>query len=330
MGAILFVFIAAVLLVCVYTIFTTQYPVLRLIAFGAGAYAVYFLPRWQRLDKDVNVVTRSEAPNLFETVDRVTSAANSTPIQRIVLTGETNAGMLNTRTGPVLFLGAPLVFGLAANEFVALVAHEIGHLGRFQRWSRSLSISGLTALHYFHEFLSVDGKVRKVFAVPVESFANSYSRWMLTEWQLEEYGADFHSAEIAGTAAVLSLHRRMLADEAVNTQIRTWVTDHIARNGFAVPLASSFLRRVQDFSLSVPNTELERVLHYEMLEAVRDDATHPPTMYRIDVLRAGPGAVPKLTVTDEAFERVLADIEHNSAGLLDEIVGEVNRSRNGM
>ncbi len=90
-------------------------------------------------------LSRSDAPELWNEIDRVREAVGAPALHGIILTGQLNAAMAQTpRVGALgwyrndLILGLPLLRSLGEDEARAVVAHEFGHLaglhGRLSAW----------------------------------------------------------------------------------------------------------------------------------------------------------------------------------------------------
>jgi Zn-dependent protease with chaperone function len=168
--AMLTVFVASI-----FFLVRTELAVVRIISVVTAGLAAWALPRRHNLEDDEKPLSRDEVPHLFELVDEVTSHAGFRRIHSIVINGSFNASMQNTWRGPVLTIGASAAFSLTANEFVALVAHEVGHLERRQSWARTLTSSGFVFLANLVEYLASGGFIRKAFAGPVYLLTLAYT-----------------------------------------------------------------------------------------------------------------------------------------------------------
>lgn len=89
-------------------------------------------------------VTRSEAPELWDEVDRLRTSLRAPRIRRILIDNNLNASLVTRRWGVLPFtshwlvLGLPLLRLLSVDEMRTVIAHELGHArgdhGRFGRW----------------------------------------------------------------------------------------------------------------------------------------------------------------------------------------------------
>jgi Zn-dependent protease with chaperone function len=90
-------------------------------------------------------INRAQAPELFTAIEQLTAILQAPKCDRIFLTDELNAGVLQKfRFGlfgwhqNYLFLGLPLMHALSPGQFRAVLAHELGHLSgnhsHFSNW----------------------------------------------------------------------------------------------------------------------------------------------------------------------------------------------------
>lgn len=171
------------------------------------------LPEGRRL-------TRSDAPRLFDLIDRVRRKIKGPAIHDVHLTGHFNASVwLSPRLGVLgghrasLLVGLPLLQALSRKEFAAVLAHEYGHLtatgGRFNRWISHTRISWLQVQERMTTERSAAGRLSQSFLrwyIPV--FA-AYAGILARE---DEYRADRNASRLVG--------RRTMADALVAVALR--------------------------------------------------------------------------------------------------------------
>jgi Zn-dependent protease with chaperone function len=124
------------------------------VAVSIGALALMTLPvfwvtlrtlltRWPA--PEGRVVTRAEAPVLFDLLDKMRTRLGGPPIHHVLLNEDYNACIVQRpRWGLVgpsvnyLVLGLPFMFGVGTSEMLAVIGHEYGHLcgnhGRASAW----------------------------------------------------------------------------------------------------------------------------------------------------------------------------------------------------
>jgi Zn-dependent protease with chaperone function len=82
-------------------------------------------------------ITASQAPELFATINELSSKLGAPRFNHVLITDELNAGILQLpRLGAFgwyrnyLMIGLPLMKSLTCDQFKAVLAHELGHLAK--------------------------------------------------------------------------------------------------------------------------------------------------------------------------------------------------------
>ena len=265
---------------------------LVLLAIGAG-----LRPRFGRVPTTTRRLRREEAPETWRLIDHVAAAAHVAPPHVLLVTSEVNACVtaVGVRRRRVLVLGLGLHALLTPQELAAVLGHEVAHTRNGDVRHGFLVGSAMEALATWEHALRhrgsggmVDGfaalaawVAELVMAVlrlaPLGLFV-LLERLQLAAGQRAEYLADQVAAEVAGTeAAAGALEGLLLAEPAWNAMQRAAVRDEA--DLFA---AAHALREDQ------PPTELERRARAARAADVAADATHPPTMLRVDLVRSRP------------------------------------------
>lgn len=158
-------------------------------------------------------LSRADTPRLFEAIDRLKVSLQCPPPDRVLLTGDHNAAIVQIpRLGLLgwdenyLVIGLPLLQSLTIPEFISVIAHEFGHLsgnhGRFQGWiyrlrriwallfERMSAGRGRGSIGLFERFFR--------WYIP---FFNAYS-FVLA--RADEYEADRCAVSLAGRDATVS------------------------------------------------------------------------------------------------------------------------------
>ncbi len=140
--------IALVILACCFSILhalmTGARPsILASIGILAGAAALIPTIRALRVrmaEPDGLLLTRDDAPDLFRLIDVISRKIVAAPFATVKINGDFKLGIQRSPRWGVfggysnhLYIGAPLLLALSADEFCALLAHEIAHLGGGQR-----------------------------------------------------------------------------------------------------------------------------------------------------------------------------------------------------
>ena len=111
-----------------------------LLAGAAAAIATFRALRVPVPEPDGLPLTAEEAPDLFRLLDVIVRKTTPAPFATVKINGEFKLGIRQIPRWGVfggycnhLHVGAPLLLALSADEFCALLAHEIAHLGSRQR-----------------------------------------------------------------------------------------------------------------------------------------------------------------------------------------------------
>lgn len=170
-------------------------------------------------------ITREEAPELFALIDGLSARTEAAPLASVTINGEFNASIRRIPRWGVfggysnhLQLGVPLLIALSVEEFTAVLAHEIGHLGgqdrRFSAW--------------IYAQRRIWNLLRPKFAEPANAFDRTlavfyhwYAPWFYAysfalarnhEYEADHVAATITSAETVGRALIkLELTGRFLS-----------------------------------------------------------------------------------------------------------------------
>ncbi|HRL98986.1 MAG TPA: M48 family metallopeptidase, partial [Acidovorax sp.] len=171
---------------------------------------------WVRLEPPDGVeVTALEAPELFDALARIRRKIKGPPIHKVWLNDEFNASIQQVpRYGLLggavnhLTIGLPLLMALDRPRFLAVLAHEYGHLrgdhGRFAAW---IYRTRLSWMRLNHSLADDEG--------PVAAATQAFMRWYFPRFSAktfalarqDEYEADRIAGKLLGrdvTAAALA------------------------------------------------------------------------------------------------------------------------------
>lgn len=249
-------------------------------------------------------------PVLYGLANRITRALGGTPVDGILCGMDFNAafGRFGWRRKRQLILGLPLFAALDPQERVALLAHELAHDVNGDP-ARGLFVgAALDSLRAWYEI--VHPRYRRaphtrnpanplvlidVVALPVARLiwliAYALVQLLWYDHQRAEYLADRLAAQVAGTAAALSLLNKVQLQELYRNTLRYAFIDH---NGDA------FLGELQCKVTQVPEREFERLRRLEALAENRVDHTHPPVEQRAEFLHANAASGTLALSPDEA------------------------------
>lgn len=261
----------------------------------AAAAGVALRPRLGKVTAE-RVLTRAEAPALFDATDRVAEVLQTRAVDRIVIDSEFNASwaMVGLRRRRVLTLGLPLLAALDPEERVAIIAHELAH-GKNGDARRGLfvgsALRNLGDLYYLlapgravhADLLTLPGWIANALlwlvSRPVLGLLTLELNLLLRDSQRAEYLADALAARAAGTQSVVRLHEKLLLEPTVRS---------VAQRVIQIPDEVDLFEEIRQAVESVPARERERRRRVARLETARLDATHPPTGLRIRLLEERP------------------------------------------
>jgi Zn-dependent protease with chaperone function len=266
------------------------------------------------------VVARDAAPELHDLVERVGEALGARSVDGIALSLEFNASYRRSgwRGRRYLTLGLPLWSILEPGERVALIGHELGHDVNGDPVRSLIVRSALNSLIELHALFAPQGYVvapsamgsavgiaamlanavmrllGHVFRPPVALFRMIVWR----ESQRAEFEADRLAARAGGSEATIGLIEKLqLGDTVRNVVAAAAVQDP----------RSNVLDRIRDRVSAMPERERARHRAAMLLQNARFDATHPPTVHRVELLRRLPPTPP--TVWASAAQHAAIDTE---------------------
>lgn len=291
---------------------------------------------------------RAEAPRLYALLDRCAAELGSQAPDRITVDGSFNAGTWRAGLAQrrALVLGAPLWTVLTGPERVALLGHELGHQVNGDTTRSLLAVSARRSLVEWTRLLYPDqsvgerrstrgflsyGRMRvyggsgingiaallapifmAVCLLPFFGMAVGFQA-LLTRLQLRcgqraEYLADELGARLAGTEAALSMRGKAVCRESLPVFVRG------RRSGAVKGEASTLWADFRTYVESMPETEFQRRLIVDRLRSTRTDRSHPSDHLRIALLRERPALAGTITVSDEEWAAIDAELEPRLLG----------------
>jgi Zn-dependent protease with chaperone function len=304
-----------------------EFPNVVSILIGVTMLAVGLLvrPQFDKLDPDDGYrLDADQAPALHELVAEVASALDREPPAEIRISAQWNASwhVVGFRRRRVLTLGMPLIAVLEPRERVALLAHEVGHDRNGDAreglivGTAVLGLDRLSALLQPPQRASgeapvLDWDVAAVRASgglarwlmwlvsrPVDAALWLEARLLLRDMQRAEYFADARAAEVAGSAATIALHERLLLWSAISLTIQ-----HASHED-----ATDVLDRLYVAVQLVPDRERERRRRVARLESTRLEDTHPPTGMRIALVEGRAAVEPKVVLGEQRSRQIDAEL----------------------
>ncbi|MGI5459379.1 M48 family metallopeptidase [Streptomyces sp. CA-249302] len=294
-----------------------------------GALVLLFLvllPHFPRLGSGVPRLERADAPRLFGLVDRVAREVGTRGVDVMVVDGRVNASVLTYGLRQrVLHLGLGLWAVLTPQQKVALLGHELGHFAGGDTRHGSVVGSALHTLRLWVEVLRPErwsGRFTRVLvAAPLtlpyfaaQSALSLLERVSLRGFPRREYLADDLAAEVASTEGARDLMETLLYARRIDDELHRLA---------ALPRPDETLwPRLAEHLAAVPPRERERLRRVSALEWHQQDATHPPTHLRIELLdRRGPSAA-KVELDARTAKAVERELRPSARGLARAIAKE--------
>lgn len=276
-------------------------------------------PRLGRMHQGPGLLTEADAPATYAVLRRVAAEVGARCPDVVAVEALDNASQarIGWRRRSLLVIGLPLWNTLDAPQKLALLGHELGHEVNHDSRRNLLVDTALRSLRRW-ALLLLPG--------PGRSIAWGNSLLMIAEWvtrpiqylvfwivwaagsavesladrggQRAEYRADLIAVRLAGREATASMleqldlseHRMRSLTAAVNRQDRDiWATQR-------TELAT------------LPRAEVIRASRAAELRLQRVDQTHPPTHWRIDLVRAQPSTRPAVSLEPDLLARMDAEL----------------------
>jgi Zn-dependent protease with chaperone function len=248
---------------------------------------------WCRFDEPEGVVLQAgDAPALFEALERIRKKIKGPPIHRVFLDADFNASIRqHPRFGlfgggvNYLSIGLPLLMALDRPRFLAVLAHEYGHLrgdhGRFAAWIYRTRLSWAMLNH---DLRNDEG--------PVAAATQAFLRWYFPRFSAktfalarqDEYEADRISGKLLGKdVAAAALTEIAVKSDWVAREF--WPDHWSTASAQALPVGPYAAMRAL-LGLAPPG-EFARESLRQALRRISDvDDTHPGLRDRLEALQA--------------------------------------------
>lgn len=262
---------------------------------AAGLLWVSLRALWVRLEPPDGVeVTALEAPELFDALARIRRKIKGPPIHKVWLNDEYNASIQQVpRYGLLggavnhLTIGLPLLMALDRPRFLAVLAHEYGHLrgdhGRFAAW---IYRTRLSWMRLNHSLADDEG--------PVAAATQAFMRWYFPRFSAKTFALarqdEYEADRIAGKLLGRDVTAAALAEIEIRgawLQAEFWGSHWSAAAGNPLPVGPyrSMRRRLAE----PPDAAFANDALRQALKRISDvDDTHPGLRDRIEALDVAP------------------------------------------
>jgi hypothetical protein len=197
-----------------------------ILAGGAALIATIRALRVQAPVPEGLALTREDAPDLFRLIDVISRKIVAAPLASVKINGDFKLGIQQLPQWGVfggyrnhLHIGAPLLLALSADEFCALLAHEIAHLGggqrRFGAWIYRLRKTWNLLQRKFGEPANQFDRLLAFYHARYAPWFYAYSFALARnhEYESDRVAADVTSAQTLGRALIqVEMATRFLAD----------------------------------------------------------------------------------------------------------------------
>jgi Zn-dependent protease with chaperone function len=239
------------------------------------------------------VITREDAPALFDLLDDVRCRTGAPRADTVLVTEDFNASVVQyPRLGVFgwarnyLVLGLPLMQALSVEELRSVVAHEFGHLsgqhGKFGAWIYRLR-AGWARLLYALQESDHWGKI--LFVPFFKWYSPTFSAYSFVQARRQEYEADrmaaaASGADVAGAALVrVELQAQFL-------QAEYWKNIFREADVREQPQAKPFSMLRHAFAQPRPQGDATVTLDSALRRRTGFDDTHPCLTDRLNALGA--------------------------------------------
>ncbi|CAD5371986.1 Peptidase M48 [Rubrivivax sp. A210] len=257
----------------------------------AGLRALFVrLPRPQG-----RAITAAEAPALFAELDRMRAQMRGPRFHHVLVVDEVNAAVSqHPAFGLVgfnrnyLLLGLPLLESLPAEEALAVVAHEYGHLagshGRFSAYIYRLRHTWGTVQAYTDH---IQGWLGRLVAPLVRWYAPYFNAYTFVLARADEYQADAASAQLVGGAHAAHALKRVNVVGPRHQRFMAQTFERIVVD--AAPPADLMQRWAQESAQPPARPDAERWLGQALDREGHYTDSHPTLRARLAALRTPPG-----------------------------------------
>ena len=262
---------------------------------AAGLLWVSLKALWVRFDAPEGVeITALDAPELFEALDRIRRKIKGPPLHKVTLSDEFNAsiqqlprfGLLGGAVNH-LSIGLPLLMALDRPRFLAVLAHEYGHLrgdhGRFAAW---IYRTRLSWMRLNHSFADDEG--------PVAAATHAFMRWYFPRFcaktfalaRQDEYEADRIAGKLVGReVAAAALAEIEIRGAALQQEF--WGRHWCAAAGNPLPVGP--YRGMRRYLAQAPDAAFANdALRLALKRISSVDDTHPSLRDRMEALDVAP------------------------------------------
>lgn len=285
-------------------------------------------PRINKLPE--SIISRADSPTLFAVTDRLAQVMGSPPFAHIAVDLEANASYARCglKSESVLTIGAPLLSYLTAGQISSVLAHEMAHGingDTLRSWFLRTAVSTLFTVSDLirPETILPSGSIFAYLMVPfllimagISEVLIFIARLLLTltfrQSQRAEYYADYLEATTAGVANSLSTFD---AFEFCHTYY--WSLSRAYNNRQIADPIQHFIDSVK----SMHPREVERLKRLSLRPTSHLETTHPPTVYRVEMIKKMPINTPSFAVSEDEAEQIRKELSERTKRQMNDLLG---------
>lgn len=261
---------------------------------GGGLLWTSLRALWLRLDAPQGVeLTAADAPPLFEALARIRKKTKGPPIHKVLLDSSFNAsisqlpqyGLFGGATN-YLTIGLPLLLAIDRPRFLAVLAHEYGHLrgghGQFAAWIYRTRLSWMKLEHGMRNDAGV-------MAAATQAFLRWYfPRFLAKTFALarqDEFEADRISGKLLGRdVAGAALTEIAIKGSWLGSEF--WPLHWSAAASGPQPVGP-FAAMLTLMAQPVDDEFARNALRHSLIQLSDEDDTHPVLRDRLEALKVG-------------------------------------------
>ena len=270
---------------------------LRLAIFSVIVAAAIVKSLWVKINPPEGLVlSRKEAPRLFDEVEKIATKVGAPIPKEIRLDEQLNAAAAQRpRLGifglyeNTLLLGMPLLLGLTPDEARSVIAHEFGHFsgqhGRFGAWAYRVNA---TWIQLRDNLYATGGRGAWLFISFVRWFSPRFAALTFVLRRRHEYDADASAADVAGAQSAAHALMRL---EFLSKKLDESFWDPYYKQVAETPLPPdhAFAAMPSALAGSYKPEEINKLLTLSFKEKTGYSDTHPCLTDRLNAL----GQLPK-------------------------------------
>ncbi|MEO2074821.1 MAG: M48 family metallopeptidase [Bacillus sp. (in: firmicutes)] len=249
-------------------------------------------PRVGKLEKNERIIPKDEMPATYAVLDDLADAMGIKKIDGIIINEDYNAAItkIGWRRRTIVFIGVPLFSALTPDEQCSVFAHELGH---YQNKDLTYGFYVGTAINTLYDWYTLLDPVQseQTFEYSLLDMITNFILKLLAQipyltfslllhllWnqkQIGEYLADYRAAQICGSMTVIKDLEKIHMD-----RVYYHALSRVSVNDLQTNVIDEFKQ-----ALSImPEREKIRIKLQLAKEKFKLNATHPPTIYRIQFI----------------------------------------------